>query len=164
MLLFQTLLCCAEHDASNHFKIADLHPLLVHFPIVLFFVALVFDLLSSLRKDASYRTIAHWTVIIAALIAIPTVITGLFAAKLTKSPFVEIHGYLGITTLAYSLLHAILRIYALRAKKRLPSALFLVAILINVGLVGITAEYGGAVVRGRGLFLHAPEPAPKLPS
>ncbi len=130
----------------------DLHPLFVHFPIALLFVALAIDLLYLFGKA---QHPSHWFVIIAAAIAIPTVITGLLTSdEHMDNPYVLIHRNWALVTLTYTVLHAFFRIYAMQSRKFISAYLFVVLSLINVALVTITAEYGGSITRGRGLFIH----------
>lgn len=126
----------------------DFHPVILHFPIVLLWTALIFDLLKAYPAG-------HWLVISAALLAIPTVITGELAAD-HRPPcsFVEIHEALGITTLSFSLCHAAFRYFVLLKKKKIPHFIFVGLCLVNVILVTVTAEFGGAVAFGKGIFLE----------
>ena len=144
------------HSDDTGLKIGDFHPMLLHFPIVLLITALVFDCLFLIGKfkDAS---VAHWIVIAAAALAIPTVITGLYAAEQGHlgHPNVLLHRNWALVTLAYSLGHAIFRTYLLKTKKLIPSYIFVIISLINVGLVSITAEYGGSVTRGKGILIRS---------
>lgn len=156
MSLIKPLFCHIENVSPTLFHTGDLHPFLIHFPIALFFVALIFDILYAFRKSDTLHSTGNWIVIIAALLTIPTVITGLYAADLghEDNPFLLVHRNWGLATLFYSILHALLRIYGMR-KKMLPAYIFIITSLVNVSLVSITAEYGGTITRGKGLWLHA---------
>lgn len=144
------------HSDDTGLKIGDFHPMLLHFPIVLLITALVFDCLFLIGKfkDAS---VAHWIVIAAAALAIPTVITGLYAAEQGHAGHYNIllHRNWALVTLAYSLGHAIFRAYLLKTKKLIPAYIVVIISLINVGLVSITAEYGGTVTRGKGILIRS---------
>lgn len=129
-------------------NIGVFHPVLLHFPIVLLFTALAFDILKK-------STTAHWIVIVAAAIAIPTVITGLEASE-TYHPglaFIEIHERWALITLSYTILHALFRAYILLKKRVFSLYLFIALSLVNVALVSVTAEYGGMVTRGVGIWI-----------
>jgi uncharacterized membrane protein len=55
------------------------HVVLVHFPIALTMVALLFDLAALRQRDRGWATAAYWNLSIAAAVALPTAITGLLA-------------------------------------------------------------------------------------
>ncbi|MBX9744727.1 MAG: multicopper oxidase domain-containing protein [Chlamydiales bacterium] len=145
-----------KHEGDAGLKIGDFHPVLLHFPIVLLFTALVFDFLFLIGKVKD-PSIAHWFVIVAAALAIPTVITGLYAAEQEHAGHSNIllHRNWALVTLAYSLGHAIFRTYLIKSKKLIPAYILVVISLINVGLVGITAEYGGTITRGKGILIRS---------
>ena len=131
---------------TGQLTIGDLHPFILHFPIVLFFFAFVFDLIGLFSNRP--RTISHWTIIIAALFTIPTVITGLSAETThADSPYVHLHKNLALFTLAYSLLHASWRALVLYSQKTYPRYIFLIFSLINFILICATCDYGNAVTR-----------------
>src|ERR1700687_1979713 len=58
------------------------HVALVHFPIALIFVSVVFDLLSLRKQNLALLRAAYYTVIAAAIAAVPTVATGILAWQL----------------------------------------------------------------------------------
>ncbi len=152
-----------DHMAGGHthntgaFEIGDLHPVLLHFPIVLFFMVFAFDCLFLIGKiKEPYHSVSHWTVIVAAAFAILTVITGLYAAKLGHpgNAYVILHRNWALGTLAYSIGHAVFRGYVIKSKKVFSAWVFVLISLINVSLIGVTAEYGGLVTRGKSLWMH----------
>jgi uncharacterized membrane protein len=55
------------------------HVALVHFPIALIFVSVLFDLLSLRKQSLALLRAAYYTVIVAAISAVPTIATGLLA-------------------------------------------------------------------------------------
>jgi uncharacterized membrane protein len=55
------------------------HVALVHFPIALIFVSVLFDLLSLRKRSLALLRAAYYTVIVAAIAAVPTIATGLLA-------------------------------------------------------------------------------------
>jgi uncharacterized membrane protein len=58
------------------------HVALVHFPIALIFVSVAFDLLSLRKQNLALLRAAYYTVIAAAIAAVPTVATGILAWQL----------------------------------------------------------------------------------
>lgn len=143
-----------ENVISSGLQLGDFHPVILHFPIVLFFLALLFDFIYLIRKTEYASRLGHWIVICAATVAVPTVITGLFAKELghENNPYVDIHQNWAIATLSYSVLHASFRIYALSAKRIFSTHLFVLSSLLNVIFISITAEYGSMITRGKGIW------------
>jgi uncharacterized membrane protein len=145
---------------AKEISLGDFHPALIHFPIVMFCLGLVFDVLYLRGKTWAYP-IGHWMVIAAAVLAIPTVIAGLSAAGSHTGHAGEalsMHKLLALTTLAFGAIHAFLRIYILRREKMMFKFLLVGASLFSVSLVGATAEYGGVVVRGKAILLASDNP------
>jgi uncharacterized membrane protein len=58
------------------------HVAMVHFPIALIVVSLLFDLLSLRKQNLALLRAAYYTVIVAAISAVPTVATGILAWQL----------------------------------------------------------------------------------
>src|ERR1700739_2304687 len=58
------------------------HVAMVHFPIALIFVSVAFDLLSLRKQNLALLRAAYYTVIAAAIAAVPTVATGILAWQL----------------------------------------------------------------------------------
>jgi uncharacterized membrane protein len=55
------------------------HVVLVHFPIALFLTAVAFDLAAQWKKNATLAAVARYNLLFAALISIPTLLTGILA-------------------------------------------------------------------------------------
>jgi uncharacterized membrane protein len=58
------------------------HVAMVHFPIALIFVSVLFDLLSLRKQSHALLRAAYYTVVVAAISAVPTIATGLLAWQL----------------------------------------------------------------------------------
>ena len=129
--------------------IGQFHVVLLHFPIVLFWTALVYDLLGAVWKIHVYPA-AHWIVIVAAVIAIPTVITGLeLSEHHMGNPYVLIHRNWALATLSFGVLHAAFRLILIVRKKKVSKYLLIFLSLVTVTLISITADYGGKVAFGQ---------------
>ncbi len=48
-----------------------------HFPIAMMFVSFAFDLGAIVFRNRNWRTVGFWTLIVAAIIAVPTILSGL---------------------------------------------------------------------------------------
>lgn len=130
------------------FDLGQWHVVLLHFPIVLFWTALVYDLLGAARKIHVYPA-GHWIVIIAALLTIPTVLAGLDRAEdFVEDPNILMHRNFALATLVFALFHGAFRFLLVTRKKKASKALLVVLSLVNVALVSITAHYGGEVAFG----------------
>jgi len=55
------------------------HVVLIHFPIALFLAAVAFDYLAQWRRDQTLATAAYFNLLLAAILTVPVVATGLVA-------------------------------------------------------------------------------------
>lgn len=128
--------------------LGQFHVVILHFPIVLFWTAFVYDILGAFFKIKSYPA-AHWFVIIAAIAAVPTVITGLLAFQFkADNPYVLIHRNWALVTFIFGSFYALYRLYLLRKQTPGPKILLVILSGITVLLISITAEFGGKVAFG----------------
>lgn len=131
------------------------HPILVHFPIALFIIAVACELLSYFFKSKLLGFVALANGVAAALAAFAAVITGLFAKSLVVSgPAVfvaESHETMGYLVLVTALTFAGIKLYShLRQSEKLLTT------AIAVGLLGIVftivaAHEGGELVYKYGI-------------
>ena len=63
---------------ANHAQ----HVVLIHFPIALFIIGVLFDFLAQWRKQRLLAAAAHYNLLVAAIATIPVVITGILARRL----------------------------------------------------------------------------------
>jgi uncharacterized membrane protein len=124
------------------------HPVIVHFPIALFIVSLLFDLLGIWKKNVALRTTAGYNLIVAAFGGLFAVISGLIAwqwqfegAELKGN--LQLHLILGIVTTGLLFLLWGVR-SRLTRKTNVPlSRLYFVLSLIALGLISLTGHIGG---------------------
>ena len=120
-----------------------LHPLLLHFPIVLLILAFIFEGLG-IKKDQDYRPMARIMLWSGALLAAVTAIAGLLLSAeggYTGESFV-LHKWLGLST---SILPALLiNLEALIKSKKLYMGLYgsMVLILVATGHFGASLTHG----------------------
>jgi uncharacterized membrane protein len=144
--------------------VQHIHPMLVHFPIVFFLSAAVFDIVATLSgRSVTGRstagTVSVVLVILAAVSAIATFVFGDMAlghaeAAGFHSDIAEIHEGLGMATMAAFVLWALIRAFAWwrdidsrgAARAVTPTVEVLGALLVTV-----TAYYGGELVYGLGV-------------
>jgi uncharacterized membrane protein len=123
------------------------HVVLIHFPIALFMVGAAFDVLSERTKNASLAVVAYYNLVVAAIAAVPTVITGILAwrwalegARLKGTLLFHLLG--GITLAVLMLYVAWLHTRARRWMVAPPKWRFAVE-ASTCALVGLTAHLGG---------------------
>lgn len=135
---------------TTPFTLGDLHPIFLHFPIVWVTTAFLCDLIFLFKRRLVLSQIADWFIIGAAVLALPTVITGLLAAGSTTDATILTHRNWALVTFTFTLLHALYRGYSLYHGRANPNYIILSA--INLCLVDITADYGGLIAFGTSLF------------
>jgi uncharacterized membrane protein/mono/diheme cytochrome c family protein len=98
-----------ESGVSSHWIIVflgRLHPMIVHFPLSLFYVALIFDLLDIYQKSEHFRKTVSVLIILGACSSVLAVIFGLLLAESGEysADAVSLHRWTGILTAVLSLL------------------------------------------------------------
>jgi uncharacterized membrane protein len=124
------------------------HIVLIHFPIALFMIGVLFDLLSRGRRDSQLATAAYLNLSVAALAIFPTYVTGVLAWQLVLEG-AKLKGLILLHFVAASC--AALLVVASwwihwRARKSEPLLLPLYRIPIEVlglAVIAITAHLGG---------------------
>jgi uncharacterized membrane protein len=144
------------------------HPLFVHFPIVLFVLALLCAFLSPATKEKTlfldmrlkqlFFSLTHVFVICATIALIPTVATGWVAASFypASEGVVSTHRNLAIFAALVSLVQSLVRIYLIQIGSAFPRPVMrnrlLALLLFNTVLVMWAADYGGLITRGETPF------------
>ena len=132
--------------------IGRLHPLLIHFPIVLVFVAVAAETISILRQDSCWRSTAVGNLRGAAAFAALAAGAGwrlAAAGDIDGTALLEWHRWLGTAGAAVT---------AAAAERRpVPSTFridrrYRVALLAAAGLVGVAGHLGGLLVWGVDFF------------
>ena len=126
------------------------HVALVHFPIALIFVSVAFDLLSLRKQNPALLRAAYYTVIAAAIAAVPTVATGILAWQLQfegKAPRgnLKLHMFLAISSSLLIWLVCWLHIQEQRTPRVNPLVTRLTVEVVAVGLTLLTGHVGGFV-------------------
>jgi uncharacterized membrane protein len=126
------------------------HVALVHFPIALIFVTVAFDLLSLRKQNLVLLRAAYYTVVAAAIAAVPTVLTGvlawqmLFEGKVPRGNL-KLHIFLALWSSVLIWIVCWLHIRDQRATKVSPSRFRLTIEVVAVALTLLTAHVGGFV-------------------
>jgi uncharacterized membrane protein len=126
------------------------HVAFVHFPIALIFVGAAFDLLSQRKQDLVMLRAAYFTVIAAAIAAVPTVVTGILAWQLQFEGKVlrgnlKLHLLLALVSSALIWLVCGLHIVQQRKPRAIPLGIRLAVEAIAVAVTLVTAHVGGFV-------------------
>lgn len=151
--------------------ISHIHPMLVHFPIVLFFLAASLQALILSRGGdlAANRCLANTAlavILAAAVFAIPTAIFGDIAlegargSELPRSPL-ELHELFGFATMSFLVAYAAVNLLAWWRGFTLVGSrgrMWFAIGLTGVVLVLITAYLGGELVYGLGVNVAAVNP------
>src|ERR1700722_10305810 len=101
------------HGAVDNY-IGTFHPILVHFPIVLFTLTLICDLLYGIGKTRSFM-VANWMLLGGIIMCIPTLATGWEASESfpPDNPIVPKHMILAFTTSSFALIYGIFRLVSI---------------------------------------------------
>jgi uncharacterized membrane protein len=126
------------------------HVALVHFPIALIFTTAAFDMLSLRKQDLALLRAAYFTVIAAAIAAVPTVVTGILAWQLLLEGKalrgnLKLHLVLALFSSALIWLACALHIRRQRSSQAIPLWIRLAAEIVAVALTLVTAHVGGFV-------------------
>lgn len=129
----------------------NLHPIIIHFPIVLLTLGVLLDSLSVYLKQSQYEMFGRWSQLAGTVGLAAGVLSGLLARSNADVPtegkvFLETHEQIafGVITLASFLLLWRVSNRMLLPRKNRP-LYFLVSFLM-VGLMWVGAWYGGELV------------------
>jgi uncharacterized membrane protein len=126
------------------------HVAMVHFPIALIFVGVAFDQLSLREQNLALLRAAYYTVIAAAIAALPTVATGILAWQLQfegEAPRgnLKLHMFLALSSSVLIWLVCWLQIREQRKPRASSLALRLTVEVVAVALTLLTGHVGGFV-------------------
>jgi len=123
------------------------HPVIVHFPIALFIMSAIFELLALWRKQPLLGSVAYFN-LLAAAISIPfTIASGIAAWQwqlegATLKGNLLIHLAFALTTAAIILLLSWLR-HRLRMKNQSPRIAYFVLMAVGLLMITVTGHLGG---------------------
>jgi uncharacterized membrane protein/mono/diheme cytochrome c family protein len=148
------------------------HPLLVHFPIAILLMALVFELLARTKSFKNLKAAVQPTLLIGAITSLFSVATGLILEQEGgyDEKLLTIHKYLGISTtlLSFGVYFLRQRIWSFdKVKRRRVRLMLLIPVAV---LVSLTGHWGGSLTHGEDYFFEFDDEAAassqkiKLPS
>jgi len=123
------------------------HPVIVHFPIALFIMSAVFELLAAWRKEPLFATVAYYN-LLAAAISIPfTIATGLAAWQwqlegATLKGNLRLHLIFAITT-ATIILFLSWKRFRLRKNDESPRIGYFALLALGLLTITLTGHIGG---------------------
>ncbi len=129
------------------------HPILVHFPVALFLIGFLFDILGIRKRQPALLTAGYYNLLVAAISSLPTIATGLLAwqwhfggAKLEG--FLLYHLILGIvTSLLLFTLWGVRRKSQANPESALTTGYWALAVITFI-LVMVTGHIGGFLAYG----------------
>ncbi len=140
------------HAALNH------HPVFVHFPIVLWLAALLFEIAALWRRDEATQRAATWLLWLGTLGGALAVLTGLNAQKLVPrglaGPALQVHEQLMFTCFFLALGLSFFAFLASRKLTRGLQVVILIGLLILAVLVTLGADRGAEMVYRYGLGVN----------
>lgn len=128
------------------------HVVLIHFPIALFLVGAVFDLLARWTRRDTMATVAFYNIVIAALFVVPVLVTGVLAWR-WQLEGQRLHGTLllhlafGCTSGLLILLSAWLQMHA-RTQNRGGSSRIRIPLELMAAVAIIATAHLGGIVSG----------------
>lgn len=141
---------------------ANIHPMLVHFPIALWLTALFLHLWGMLRDSYGIRQCGRWLLYLGTLGGLAAVLTGFRAAGQLghDSPghdLVHLHRNLMVAATGLALVACICGWIAARRDSRGKQWLLVLLLAALAGLATLGADRGAFMVFGHGVGVRAPE-------
>ena len=143
-------------------SMANIHPVVVHFPIALLVMFFIVDLVASILQKDSWRQVAAGMLYLGTIAAGVSVAVGLMAAGSVEHGenvhlIMERHKLIGISILCLSLMLSIWRLLSGGAIKGVTNIIFLIfAVVLNI-LIMLGADLGGLMVYKYGVAVEAVE-------
>lgn len=146
--------------------VPNVHPMIVHFPIALIFIALVFDLGTLIFKNRHWlRCSAVALYVFGSLAAIVTYVSGNQATESVMipaqaNPVLNEHANLALITVLIFGIYVLLRLFMLWKKfdqKRLIAIGLFIVSIVGAGFLYVTAEHGAELVYRFGVGTAAAE-------
>lgn len=130
----------------------NIHPMFVHFPIVLFLMGLLFEVGFLIFKKERYDSIATILLVLAAIAFVAAAATGWIAAHTVPHPdeaheLMETHEELQLTATGISVAIALWIVFF----KNKFRVLRLIVTIIAAGIMTVGAIYGGELVYNYGI-------------
>jgi len=132
-----------------------IHGACSHFPIVGMTLSFLFDIGAILFRRPNWRPVGFWTLIAAAVISVPTVLSGLSAeygwfgiSPKWEAEHLILHRNLALAGSGAAIVLALWRAARKDMLKGAEWIAYLVVLTVATGLIGFTGFYGAYVARG----------------
>lgn len=137
----------------------NIHPVLVHFPLALLPLALVFQALAVWRRQDEWQRLALWLLWIGTLGALAAAGTGLLAEDSVTVPqpgweVIELHEGLMLTTTGIAVALSILALVVRRRLNRTLQLVLLAGLVVLSGVLVVGADRGGQLVYQYGVSVQ----------
>jgi len=127
---------------------SHLHPMIVHFPVALFIMALVFELVSLILKNESTHKAAILMYVTAALMTPLVLRTGIWEAEKIglSHPILDQHRNFALWTMWISLMSLPILWFLKREMSKYFRIIFLIFLISTATFVSLTGDKGGRMV------------------
>jgi uncharacterized membrane protein len=128
-----------------NYILSNLHFILIHFPIALLIISLLFDLITTFYKRSNLHHAGLITLVIGTLGAIASVLTG---PENERNPLFPRHELFGKITMIFFIILCLVRLvlYVYRKREIGRNPVYLAAALVGVILLSYTGHLGGQMV------------------
>ena len=142
----------------------NIHPMFVHYPLVLLPLALVFQAWAYVSRREDVERVARWLLWIGAVAALAAAGTGLLAEESVEHPeaaheVIELHETLMLTTAGLATGLAVLAAIFRKRSRRLIQMVLLVGLLATNSVMVIGADRGAQLVYEFAVGVKPPPPA-----
>lgn len=129
--------------------IGAFHPILVHFPIVFFTLAVALDLWQYLTQDRTPSYYSHWLFFLGALSLAPTIITGIDqSGNHSETIHLYLHQSLAYFLAALVLAQTVIRLFYLKGTYFISNQYIIFLSVVIFLVVSLTGDVGGILSRG----------------
>ena len=136
------------------------HPIFVHFPIALWFAALFFELLGTVRANDHFHRTAVWLLYLGTLAGCVTALSGLYAEDSVPSgpaqAVVELHENVMLTALSLSVGLCLFAFFTRKSSAAGLRRALLLGLVILAALVTYGADRGAQLVYQYGASVNWP--------
>ncbi len=150
--------------------LADLHPLIVHFPIAIYVIYVVFEITGIFYKENHFTKTAQYLLLVAVITAVLSALTGNQAEDIASKVLlnnsseieeaIEEHESIANIFIWFTTFLFVCRTYLLLKKNLLRKYRIIIAVISVIGLFLIweTAEHGGRLVYKYGIGTEVIKP------
>lgn len=129
--------------------IGAFHPILVHFPVVFFTLAVALDLWQYLTQDRTPSYYSHWLYLLGALSLIPTIFTGIDeSSNKAETIYLHLHQSLAYFLAILVFTQTAIRLFYLKGLYFISNQYIVFLSVVIFLVVSLTGDVGGILSRG----------------